>query len=179
MLMTGRIFFAGFLIAGLSACECGRPAASVSTGSDTAVPPAASGSDEAVVPPAIAADPAPKKPGTTIPEGERGKDVRVKDVKVGGGAMATIGREVTLHYVIKLWEGGQVVVDSHSFDHPLAIELGKGQLMTAAERGMVGMRKEGRRVIFVPAIMAYGAAGSGPIPPNADLLVEVEMLDVR
>ncbi|MEO7497909.1 MAG: FKBP-type peptidyl-prolyl cis-trans isomerase, partial [Massilia sp.] len=45
--------------------------------------------------------------------------------------------------------------------------------------GVKGMKVGGKRTLIVPAAMGYGADGAGPIPPNANLIFDVELLEVR
>ena len=56
--------------------------------------------------------------------------------------------------------------------------LGRGQAIAGFDQGVQGMRVGGKRRLNVPAGLAYGSAGSGPIPPNAALVFEVELLEL-
>lgn len=107
-------------------------------------------------------------------------DLKIEDVKVGTGAVAAKEKQITIHYTGSLLDGKKF--DS-SYDHgrPLTFYLGTGQAIPGMDRGLVGMRVGGTRKLTIPPGLAYGAAGAGrgAIPPNATLIFEVELLEVK
>ena len=62
---------------------------------------------------------------------------------------------------------------------PFSFQLGAGQVIRGWDEGVAGMKVGGKRTLIVPASMGYGADGAGPIPANANLIFDVELLDVR
>jgi FKBP-type peptidyl-prolyl cis-trans isomerase len=99
------------------------------------------------------------------------------DLKVGTGPDAASGDVVKVHYTGWLTDGTKF--DS-SYDHgqPLRFWLGKGNVIKGWDEGIVGMKVGGKRQLHIPARLGYGARGTGPIPPNADLVFDVELLGV-
>ncbi len=99
------------------------------------------------------------------------------DLKTGTGAAAASGDIVEVHYTGWLTDGTKF--DS-SYDHgkPLRFWLGKGKVIKGWDEGVVGMKVGGKRQLHIPARLGYGAAGSGNIPPNADLVFDVELTRV-
>jgi FKBP-type peptidyl-prolyl cis-trans isomerase FkpA len=69
--------------------------------------------------------------------------------------------------------------DSSIGREPFSFQVGAGQVIKGWDVGVQGMKVGGKRTLIVPADMGYGAGGAGPIPPNATLVFEVELLDVR
>jgi len=63
---------------------------------------------------------------------------------------------------------------------PLSFRLGTGQnnLIAGWNQGVVGMAVGGRRRLVLPPSLAYGNGGNGPIPPNATIIFDIEMLSV-
>jgi FKBP-type peptidyl-prolyl cis-trans isomerase len=111
---------------------------------------------------------------TRMPSG-----LRYQDVTQGQGTEAVAGRAVTVHYTGWLPDGKKF--DS-SRDHgqPFTFNLGAGQVIGGWDQGVEGMRVGGRRKLILPPDLGYGAAGAPPdIPPNATLVFEVEVLEVR
>ncbi len=105
--------------------------------------------------------------------------LKIEDIKVGEGAEAVAGKQVTVNYEGKLMDGTKF--DS-SYDHgqPFAFALGAGQVIAGWDQGVAGMKVGGKRRLVIPADLAYGARGAGGvIPPNADLDFTVELLDVK
>jgi FKBP-type peptidyl-prolyl cis-trans isomerase FkpA len=47
------------------------------------------------------------------------------------------------------------------------------------DQGVQGMKVGGKRTLIIPAELGYGAQGAGPIPPNSNLIFDVELLDVK
>jgi FKBP-type peptidyl-prolyl cis-trans isomerase FkpA len=106
------------------------------------------------------------------------------DLREGTGAVAVVGSVITVHYTGWLYNPAQpedkgAVFDSSAWRTPLVITLGVGQVIKGWDEGLVGMRVGGLRRLVVPPSLAYGERRNGPIPPNATLLFEVELLDVE
>ncbi|HSY26871.1 MAG TPA: FKBP-type peptidyl-prolyl cis-trans isomerase, partial [Burkholderiaceae bacterium] len=62
---------------------------------------------------------------------------------------------------------------------PLSFELGVGQVIAGWDQGLVGMAVGGTRTLIIPSSLAYGATGSGPIPPNSPLVFTIQLLSVQ
>ncbi len=106
-------------------------------------------------------------------------DLQIQDLKVGLGLEAKEGSEVTVNYTGKLEDGAKF--DS-SFDRnqPFSFTLGAGQVIEGWEKGILGMKVGGERKLIIPPQMAYGPSGiPNVIPPNATLIFEVELLEVK
>jgi FKBP-type peptidyl-prolyl cis-trans isomerase len=108
------------------------------------------------------------------------------DTAAGGGAEATSGRRVVVHYTGWLYEPSAADKKGAKFDssrdrnEPFEFSLGAGEVIRGWDEGVKGMKVGGKRVLTIPPDMGYGARGAGGvIPPNATLLFEVELLDVR
>lgn len=101
------------------------------------------------------------------------------DFQVGTGAAPQKGQQVTVHYTGWLLEGGKF--DS-SLDRgePFRFAIGMGQVIPGWDEGVLSMKVGGKRQLVIPAELGYGAQGAGGvIPPNATLIFEVELLEVR
>jgi FKBP-type peptidyl-prolyl cis-trans isomerase len=106
-------------------------------------------------------------------------DLIVEDLVVGGGAEAAAGKLVSVHYSGWLTDGRKF--DS-SLDRgrPFEFPLGGGRVIQGWDQGVQGMRIGGKRKLTIPPHLGYGARGAGEvIPPNATLVFEVELLEVR
>ena len=101
----------------------------------------------------------------------------VQDVEVGEGARADSGDIVTVHYTGRL-PSGVTFDSSRERDRPFEVALGYGRVIPGWDQGIVGMRVGGTRRLVIPPAMAYGESGQGPIPGNATLIFDVELLDV-
>ena len=103
-----------------------------------------------------------------------------KDVKVGEGAEAKPGLEVTVHYTGKLEQNDQKFDSSVDRNEPFVFNLGKGDVIKGWDEGVAGMKVGGERQLIIPADLAYGARGAGGvIPPNATLIFDVKLLGVK
>ena len=107
---------------------------------------------------------------------QRGVDV--EDLVVGDGVQATRGSTVTFHSTTHL-RRGDLVRDSRADHAPTVAVLGKRELIAGIEYGIEGMRVGGKRKLTIPPELAYGARGGGPIPPNATLVFDVELVGVK
>ena len=69
--------------------------------------------------------------------------------------------------------------DSKMRNQPIKFILNSGSFIKGTDEGIVGMKTGGRRTMIIPAKLAYGEAGMGFIPPNTDLKVTIELLEVK
>ena len=107
------------------------------------------------------------------------------DTKVGDGATAKAGDTVVVHYTGWLTtDGGKT--KGKKFDssvdrgEPFTFPLGAGRVIKGWDEGVAGMKVGGKRTLLIPPELGYGARGAGGvIPPNATLLFEVELLDIK
>jgi FKBP-type peptidyl-prolyl cis-trans isomerase FkpA len=108
------------------------------------------------------------------------------DTQPGTGREAEPGFHISVHYTGWLYdekaEGhkGQKFDSSLDRKQPFDFDLGAGQVIQGWDEGFAGMKVGGKRTLVIPPEMGYGARGAGGvIPPNATLLFEVELLDVK
>jgi peptidylprolyl isomerase len=113
--------------------------------------------------------------------------VQIDDPVVGEGPVAEEGDVLLVHYTGWLSEDGKrgKVFDS-SFDRsqPFRFALGKGRVIQGWEVGVPGMRVGGKRLLTIPAELAYGKTGSVQgeqvvVPPDTDLIFEIQLMEVR
>ena len=112
--------------------------------------------------------------------------LQVIDNVVGTGAEAQIGKTVYVNYTGWLFKPFATKQHGKKFDSsldagrtPIDFRLGAGSVIKGWEQGVAGMKVGGKRTLVIPPALAYGAKGSGDIPPNADLIFEVELMDVK
>ena len=108
------------------------------------------------------------------------------DVRVGEGHEAGAGRQVTVHYTGWLYQASSADHKGRKFDssrdrnEPFSFRLGGGEVIRGWDEGVAGMKVGGQRTLTIPPDYGYGARGAGGvIPPNATLVFDVELLDVR
>ena len=101
------------------------------------------------------------------------------DLVVGQGREAHAGETVTVHYTGTLVDGTKFD-SSKDRNKPFSFKLGAGRVIKGWDEGVEGMKIGGTRKLVIPAQLGYGARGAGStIPPNATLIFEVELLDLR
>ena len=108
------------------------------------------------------------------------------DDAAGSGGEAVAGRRVTVHYTGWLYDQSTADHKGKKFDssrdrgEPFTFRLGAGEVIRGWDEGVAGMKVGGRRTLTIPPDFGYGARGAGgAIPPNATLLFDVELLDVK
>jgi len=106
-----------------------------------------------------------------------------EDLKVGTGKEAKAGDSVVVDYTGWLDEGtkkGKKFDSSHDRAEPFTFVIGGGQVIKGWDEGVAGMKPGGKRVLYIPPGLGYGSRGSGrAIPPNADLIFEVDLLKIK
>jgi peptidylprolyl isomerase len=104
--------------------------------------------------------------------------LKITEIEVGTGDEATAGQTVVVNYRGSLENGTEF--DSSYGRGPFSFPLGAGRAIKGWEEGVAGMKVGGKRNLVIPPDLAYGKRGAGGvIPPNATLLFEVELLDVK
>jgi len=104
--------------------------------------------------------------------------LRIQDLKVGDGPTPKPGQTVSVNYTGWL-ENGKEFDSSAKHGGPAQFQLG-GNLIKGWNEGLATMKVGGKRKLFVPSKLGYGAVGSPPnIPPNSNLVFEIELLAVR
>ncbi len=108
------------------------------------------------------------------------------DTVVGTGREAEPGFNVSVHYTGWLYDEKAAGHKGKKFDssvdrgQPFKFDLGAGQVIQGWDEGFAGMKVGGKRTLVIPSEMGYGARGAGgAIPPNATLIFDVELLDVK
>ncbi len=106
------------------------------------------------------------------------------DLVVGTGVEAVNGRRLTVNYTGWVYDASAVGNKGAQFDTsigkvPFVFTLGVGGVILGWDRGFAGMRVGGQRRLIVPPSLGYGSSGSGPIPGNATLVFDIELLGVQ
>ncbi len=108
------------------------------------------------------------------------------DVTAGSGAEARAGMMVRVHYTGWLYDPTTADYRGKKFDSskdanaPFEFRIGSGEVIAGWDQGVAGMKVGGTRILTIPPSMGYGARGAGGvIPPNATLVFEIELLEVR
>lgn len=109
--------------------------------------------------------------------------LKYTDTKAGDGAAARAGNKVSVHYTGWLYNNG---TKGAKFDssvdrgQPFQFTLGAHQVIAGWDEGVAGMKVGGKRTLIIPPELGYGARGAGGvIPPNATLIFDVELLDIK
>ena len=142
----------------MSACTQGRSVCET---------PAERGSDMTDGPPTVSAEPV-----TT------GSGLKYVDIEPGSGDSPEPGQTVVVHYTGWL-EDGTKFDSSLGRGRPFSFPIGAGRVIRGWDEGVATMQLCGQRRLIIPPQLAYGATGQGPIPPNATLIFDVELLEVR
>jgi peptidylprolyl isomerase len=109
--------------------------------------------------------------------------LQITDSKVGTGAAPKTGQTCVMHYTGWLYENG---AKSKKFDssldrgQPFEFPVGTQRVIAGWDEGVATMKVGGKRTLIIPPALGYGPRGAGGvIPPNATLIFEVELLDVK
>lgn len=107
------------------------------------------------------------------------------DVLIGSGAAAVAGNVLTVNYKGWLYDASRADQKGALFDSsyasgrkPFTFTLGSGDVIEGWDRGLAGMQAGGLRRLVIPPSLGYRDVRSGPIPPNATLIFEIELVTV-
>ena len=118
-----------------------------------------------------------------MPMTKTASGLEYEDTQTGTGKSPAKGQTCVMHYTGWLWvDGSKGAKFDSSVDRgqPFTFPLGQGRVIKGWDEGVAGMKVGGRRTLTIPPGDGYGAQGSPPvIPPNATLLFEVELLDIK
>ena len=126
------------------------------------------------------------KPNTSAPTKVVGDGVRTPsglvywDIRVGNGEVAKEGGHVRVHYTGWL-TNGKKFDSSVDAGTPFDFTIGNGEVIKGWDEGVAGMKVGGKRQLRIPPALGYGAEGTpgGPIPANANLIFDVQLLQVQ
>ena len=109
--------------------------------------------------------------------------LQITDSKIGTGATPRPGQICVMHYTGWLYQGGakgQKFDSSVDRGQPFEFPIGQKRVIAGWDEGVATMKVGGKRTLVIPPELGYGARGAGgAIPPNATLIFEVELLDVK
>ena len=106
------------------------------------------------------------------------------DVRLGTGADAVAGKVLTVQYTGWYYDAAKPDLKGVQFDSsvggdPFVFTLGAGQVISGWDQGLVNMKVGGLRRLIIPPSLAYGSRRFGPIPPDATLVFDLELLQVE
>lgn len=105
--------------------------------------------------------------------------LKIEDLRVGEGESPQPGQTITVNYVGTL-ENGKEFDSSYKRGKPIDFKIGVGKVIKGWDEGLMTMKVGGKRRLFIPSNLGYGSMGSPPnIPPNSNLIFEIELLDVK
>ncbi len=108
------------------------------------------------------------EPVATIPE------LKIIDIKEGTGEVVPAGATVTAHYTGAIAKDGTIFQSSHDRGSPIPFPL--DGVIEGWTKGVPGMKVGGTRRLLIPAAQAYGEQGNSGIPPNSDLVFDIELV---
>jgi len=109
--------------------------------------------------------------------------LKYQDHKVGQGKTAEPGKIVFVHYTGWIYDDGKKgkkFDSSRDRGKPFEFKLGKRMVIAGWDEGVAGMKEGGKRTLIIPSTLGYGSRGFPPvIPSNADLIFDVELVEVK
>ena len=97
-------------------------------------------------------------------------------IKKGNGVKPASGQNIKVHYAGRLLDGTEFD-NSIKRGEPIAFAVGTGMVIKGWDEGLLLMSKGEKRTLIIPPDLGYGPRGAGPIPPNATLVFDVELVD--
>ena len=120
-----------------------------------------------------------KRPVIPKPTGTPPRRLVKEDIVKGKGRGAKPGDVVVVNYVGMNFSNGQEFDASWDRGEPFPVQLGAGNVIPGWEKGLIGIKKGGRRKLTIPPELGYGAEGSPPaIPPNETLIFVIDVVSI-
>jgi peptidylprolyl isomerase len=120
------------------------------------------------------------RPEIPRPSGSPPRRLVKEDVVRGRGRPAKPGDTLTVHHAGVTFSTGKQLDSSWDGGQPYVFRLGRGRVIEGWDRGFVGMREGGRRILTIPPELAYGAQGFPPaVGPNETLVFVVDLLKIH
>ena len=105
-------------------------------------------------------------------------ELQIIDTVEGTGEAVPEGATITAHYTGALCKDGTIFQSSHDFGRP--ITFGLSQVIAGWTKGVPGMKVGGTRRLIIPSAMAYGSVrAAANIPPNSDLVFDIELIKIN
>jgi peptidylprolyl isomerase len=130
--------------------------------------------------------PAAEAPASSTTTGTQTMPLQITDLTPGTGAKIQAGQTALVHYTGWLFDAGAPENKGAKFDssvdrnEPFEFPVGAGMVIKGWDQGVAGMLVGGKRRLVIPPEMGYGARGAGGvIPPNATLVFDVELVEIR
>jgi FKBP-type peptidyl-prolyl cis-trans isomerase FkpA len=133
----------------------------------------------------VAVDRTTAAPAVTTDTGSESMTLQKTDLAPGAGAEISSGQNALVHYTGWLYDAAAPENKGKQFDssvggEPFEFPLGAATVIAGWDQGVAGMKVGGKRRLVIPPAMGYSARGvPGVIPPNATLLFEVELVEIR
>ncbi|MDO4781017.1 MAG: FKBP-type peptidyl-prolyl cis-trans isomerase [Candidatus Saccharibacteria bacterium] len=106
------------------------------------------------------------------------EELKVIDIMVGSGPEVQPGATITAHYTGALCKNGVIFQSSHDFGK--SVTIGLDQVIEGWTKGVPGMKVGGMRRLIIPSAMAYGSVrAASNIPPNSDLVFDIELINIK
>jgi FKBP-type peptidyl-prolyl cis-trans isomerase len=104
--------------------------------------------------------------------------IGITEVVEGNGDGAKDGDKVTMHYRGSFPDGKEFD-SSYTRGQPFSFKVGRGEVIKGFDMGVLGLKPGGKRKLDIPSDLGYGARGAGGvIPPNQDLVFEIELVSI-
>ena len=179
--MSRQILAAGLVLftLGLAACQSSNPEPT-----STVIPTIAFNQDAAEVAPPASDLGAPEGPAVTptlyvLPGATTtSTGLQYLEESAGSGETPKVGEIVKLHYIASLTDGTELV-NTYTIGEPISTVWGANRLLPGWEEGVGLMKPGGKAKLVLPANLAFGEQGYGAVPPNSQIVMEVELLTVE
>jgi peptidylprolyl isomerase len=174
------ILIAVVVVSGLTACGGDDDSAGAPPETATSQPDTGTATEPTPAEAEAALKDTTRKPVIPKPTGSPPRKLVVDDIVKGKGPPAKKGDTVIVNYVGENFSNGKEFDASWDRGQPFPVTIGRTHVIEGWTRGLVGIRKGGRRMLTIPPELGYGPNGYPPaIPPNETLVFVVDALAVR